>query len=138
MVSVLRGSLFLLGGAVLMLLPLDFLTQIEVTGGRAAAIVGGIVLIIVGGLDIGLGLAVFFGRNWARILVMLTSVFAVLTAFISNADRSEVITLGTLPTVSISILVLLALSSHRARDYALSRRHQPKRLAGRPRDQLTV
>ncbi len=138
MVSVLRGSLFLLGGAVLMLLPLDVLTQIDVTGGRTAAIVAGIVLVIIGGLDIGVGLAVFFGRNWARILVMLTSVFAVLTAFISNADRSEVITLGTLPTVSISILVLLALSSHRARDYALSRRHQPKRLAGRPRDQLTV
>jgi hypothetical protein len=138
MVSVLRGSLFLLGGAVLMLLPLDYLTEIEVTGGRAAAIFAGVVLMIIGGLDIGLGLAVFFGRNWARILVMLTSVFAVITAFISNADRTEVITLGTLPTVSISILVLLALSSHRARDYALSRRHQPKRLAGRPRDQLTV
>jgi hypothetical protein len=42
---------------------------------------------------------------------------AVITAFISNANRSEIITLGTLPTVGISILVLLALSSHRAREY---------------------
>jgi len=59
-----------------------------------------------------------FGRNWARILLMLFSVVAVITAFINNADRSKVITLGALPTVAISILVLLALSSHRARDYA--------------------
>jgi hypothetical protein len=38
--------------------------------------------------------------------------------FIGNANRSEVITLATLPTVGISILVLLALSSHRARENA--------------------
>jgi hypothetical protein len=54
---------------------------------------------------------------------MLISVVAVITAFIGNANRSEIITLGTLPTVGMSILVLLALSSHRARDYAA--RNQP-------------
>ena len=95
-------------------------------------------LIVAAAWDIVLGVANFFGRNWARILLMLSSVLAVVTAFISNADRSEVITLGTLPTVAISILVLLALSSHRARGYASRKRHQPKRLAGRPRDELTV
>ena len=58
------------------------------------------------------------GRNWARILQMLFSAGAIITAFISNANRSEVITLATLPTVAISILVLLALSGHRAREYA--------------------
>jgi hypothetical protein len=54
---------------------------------------------------------------------MLVSVFAVITAFIGNANRSEVITLAALPTVGTSILVLLALSSHRAREYAGRRRH---------------
>ena len=80
-------------------------------------------LIIVTLGDIGLALAVMFGRNWARILLMLFSVVAVITAFINNADRSEVITLGALPTVGISILVLLAPSSHRAREYATGGRH---------------
>jgi uncharacterized membrane protein YphA (DoxX/SURF4 family) len=85
---------------------------------RAGLIIAGVLLFIVAFGDIGLALAVMFGRNWARILLMLFSVVAVITAFINNADRSKVITLGALPTVAISILVLLALSSHRARDYA--------------------
>ena len=63
-----------------------------------------------------------FGRNWARILLMLFSVVAVVTAFVGNANGSELITLTTLPTVGVSTLLLLALSSHRAREYATRRR----------------
>jgi hypothetical protein len=80
-------------------------------------IIAGILLIVALG-NIGLALAVSSGRNWARILQMLFSAGAIITAFISNATRSEAITLATLPTVAISILVLLAMSSHRAREYA--------------------
>jgi hypothetical protein len=118
-VSFLRGFVFILIGVVLIVVPPEILAQIpsEVEP-RGGLIIAGIVLIIVALGDIGLALAVMFGRNWARILLMLFSVGAVVTAFIGNADRSEVVTLAALPTVGISILVLLALSSHRARDYA--------------------
>jgi hypothetical protein len=54
-------------------------------------------------------------------------------AFVGNANGSEAVTLATsLPTVGISIMVLLALSSHRARAYATRGRHLPRRVAGRP------
>ena len=74
--------------------------------------------------DIGLALAVVYGRNWARIVLMLSSVVAVAAGIIDNARHLDVITLETLPTVSMSILILLALSSHRARDYTAQHRHR--------------
>ena len=49
-------------------------------------------------------------------------------AFVANVRGVESITLSHLPTVGISVLVLLALSSHRARDYATGQRdEQPPR-----------
>jgi hypothetical protein len=82
---------------------------------------------------------VFFGRNWARILLMLSCVVTATTAFIGNANGSDVVTLATsLPTVGLSIMVLLALSSHRARDYATRGRRIPKRIAGRPYAQTAI
>jgi len=118
-VSFLRASLFMLVGLVLIFVPPELLAQIPAEAEpRGGLIIAGVLLLVVALGDISLALAVMFGRNWARILLMLISVVAVITAFINNANRSEVVTLGTLPTVGISILVLLALSSHRARDYA--------------------
>ena len=50
---------------------------------------------------------------------MLSCVVTTIGAFIGNANGSEAVTLATsLPTVGLSIMVLLALSSHRAREYA--------------------
>jgi threonine/homoserine/homoserine lactone efflux protein len=66
---------------------------------------------------------------------MLFSVVAVVTAFIDNAQHSELITLGTLPTVAISILVLLALSSHRARNYAARQRRRRRQEGVQWRDE---
>jgi uncharacterized membrane protein len=118
-VSFLRASLFVLAGVALIFVPPEVLAQISSEAEpQAELIIAGVLLIIVALCDIGLALAVMYGRNWARILLMLFSLLAVITAFISNANRSEVVTLATLPTVAISILVLLALSSHRARQYA--------------------
>ena len=123
-VSFLRASLFVLAGVALIFVPPKVLAQVPSEAEpRAGLIVAGVLLLIVALCDIGLALAIMFGRNWARILLMLFSVIAVITAFISNANRSEVITLGALPTVGMSILVLLALSSHRAREYATRGRH---------------
>jgi uncharacterized membrane protein len=112
--ALLRALVVLLVGVVLILVP----PEPPPTQGRAGLIVAGLVFLLVAVGDLGLALAVLLGRNWARILLMLFSVVAVVTAFIDNAQHSELITLGTLPTVAISILVLLALSSHRARNYA--------------------
>jgi hypothetical protein len=118
-VSFLRASLFMLAGVALIFVPPEVLAQIASEAEpQTELIIAGVLLIIVALCDIGLALAVMYGRNWARILLMLFSLLAVITAFISNANRSEVVTLATLPTVAISILVLLALSSHRAREYA--------------------
>ena len=117
-VSFLRASLFMLVGLFLIVVPPGLLKEVPSEAGpRGELIIAGVLLFVVAFGDIGLALAVMFRRNWARILLMLFSVIAVVAAFINNADRSEVITLGALPTVAISILVLLALSSHRARDY---------------------
>ncbi len=140
-VSFIRGAFWVAVAVALFFVDPDQL-GLEISGDGISAqvlfaILAGI-LLFAAVLDIGLGIANFFGRNWARILLMLSSVVAVISTFISNADRTAEITLGTLPTVAISILVLLALSSHRARDYASRRRHKPKRLAGRSRDELSV
>jgi uncharacterized membrane protein len=83
-----------------------------------ALIVGG-VLVAVGALvDLISGIAVLRGRNWARMLLMLYSAVAIGVAFVQNATGAQRITLqGNLLTVAISILVLLALTSHRARDF---------------------
>ncbi len=140
-VSFVRGAFWVLVAVGLFLVdPADLGLDISYEGvpGQTVFIAVGAILLFAAACDIGLGIANLFGRNWARLLLMLSSVVAVITAFISNANRTEVITLGTLPTVSISILVLLALSSHRARDYASRRRHRPKRVAGRRAKALTA
>ena len=122
-VAFVRASLFMFTGVVLILVPPELLVQVTSEPElRTGLIIGGVLLIIVALGDIGLALAVMFGRNWARILLMLFSVVAVVTAFVGNANGSELITLTTLPTVGVSTLVLLALSSHRAREYATRRR----------------
>ena len=92
----------------------------------------------IGLIDIGLALAVFSGRNWARILLMLSCVLTTTTAFIGDANGSEVVTLASLPTVGLSIMVLLALSSYRARQYAVRGRHARKHIAGRSYEQAAI
>lgn len=77
------------------------------------------VVAIAGAVNLALGLGTLAGRNWARILLSLFSVATITTAYLANARGSEVIGLSTnLVPVSISVLVLLALSSQSAREYA--------------------
>ncbi|MGB3763698.1 MAG: LssY C-terminal domain-containing protein [Ornithinimicrobium sp.] len=77
-----------------------------------------VTLVVIAGVDVVLGWAVLIGRNWARVWLMLFCAFATVTAFTSIEFGREVVTFTHLHTVAVSILVLLALSSHRARDYA--------------------
>ena len=60
---------------------------------------------------------------------MLFCVFTTITAFVANVRGVDVIGLADLPVVGGSILVLLALSSHRARDYAARGRHLAKEVS---------
>ena len=143
-VAFFRGLAFLPIALLLLLIPPQYLQQltlesVDVEGGRPAFIIAGSVVALIALVDIGLALAVFFGRNWARILLMLSCVVTTIGAFIGNANGSEVVALATsLPTVGLSIMVLLALTSHRARVYAARGRHVPKRIASRPYEQAAI
>jgi len=141
-VAFFRGLIFLPLALLLLLLPAKYvqgLEGVDIEGGRPALIIAGSVIALYCLVEIGLALAVFAGRNWARLVLMLSCVFTTIGAFVGNANRSEVVTLATsLPTVGISIMVLLALSSHRAREYAVRGRHVPKRIAGRAYEQATI
>ena len=143
-VAFFRGLAFLPVALLLLLIPPQYLQQltlesVDVEGGRPAFIIAGSVVALIALVDIGLALAVFFGRNWARILLMLSCVVTTIGAFIGNANGSEVVALATsLPTVGLSIMVLLALTSHRARAYAARGRHVPKRIASRPYEQAAI
>ncbi|MDN5763903.1 MAG: LssY C-terminal domain-containing protein, partial [Microlunatus sp.] len=95
----------------------------DVTVDTITATIVGIFLLVGGVIDLVLGLATLRGRNIARLLVMLYCVLATISAFAANASGSETIGLAELPTVALSVLVLLALSSHESREYAV--RHRP-------------
>ena len=78
----------------------------------------------VGLLDLWLARAVVRGSTWARLLLLLDSSVLILDAASSDLSGGPRPTLGNgLPTVTLSILVMLALSSTRAREYA--RAHSP-------------
>ena len=96
-----------------------------------------VVVGLFGVVDLLLGVATFVGRNWARLMLMLYSVFATTTAFVSSVTGVEVIGLAQLPTIAGSTLVLLALSSHRAREFAVRGRHHPKSLGTKVLDEIT-
>ncbi len=132
-VAFLRGLVYLPIAVLLFVLPAQYVSGVDIEGGRPILILAGSVLTFAALIDIGLAIATFVGRNWARILLMLSAVLTTIVAFIGNTNGSQAVTLATsLPTVGLSIMVLLALSSHRAREYATRGQHLPKRVAGRP------
>jgi hypothetical protein len=139
--AVIRG-LVTLGTAVAVVLMRD---QAEVAldgsldGVSELAIIIAVAVVIglFGVVDLLLGVATFVGRNWARLMLMLYSVFATTTAFVSSITGVEVVGLAQLPTIAGSTLVLLALSSHRAREFAVRGRHRPKALGTKVLDEIT-
>ena len=135
-VAMLRGLAYLVTSMTLLLfrdavqrgissLELD-VSPADVT---TAIIAVGVFLLGAAIVDLGLGLAVLAGRNWARLTLMIFCVLTTTPAFIANVRGTEVIALAQLPAVATNILVLLALSSHRARDYAARGRARPKEVA---------
>ncbi len=74
--------------------------------------------------QVALAVLIYLGSNWARVLVMLVAVFDISTTFVAWSVRGQEITLsGTIYSLAIDILILLALSSQAAAGYA--RRHEP-------------
>ncbi len=81
-----------------------------------------VVLAVAAAIDLGLALAVLAGRNWARLALMTACAVTVASYFLSSVGTDhQRVGLAELPTVGGSILVLLSLSSHRAREYAARR-----------------
>ncbi|HET8558888.1 MAG TPA: LssY C-terminal domain-containing protein [Marmoricola sp.] len=124
-VSWLRG---LVGIALAVIILLDPTANPDLAGGTAhhlaqiaLATAGAFLLVAL--LDIGLGTATWFGRNWARLLLMLSCAVTIVVAFIAAASGGPRPTLGTdLPHIGLGILVLFALTSVASRDYAERRR----------------
>ncbi len=80
------------------------------------------VLVMAAIVDIVLACSVLAGRNWARLWLMSVCVLSITAAFVADVRGTGTITVLHLPIVGSSILVLLALSSHRARDFATGQR----------------
>ena len=124
-VALVRSLLFLLAAAGVVLAPTTLvrLTHAEADLPQLLAdrVYGGI---LVGGLvvfalvELGLGLATLGGRNWARLWLMGSAVVTTVGSFASNLTGSQRVTLLSLPTTATAVLLLLALTSHRAREYA--------------------
>jgi hypothetical protein len=115
-VSLLRGLVYLVVATVTSLSPASAagLTGLDTPSAWKVALGYGIAAVV----DVGLGLATLRGSNPARLFQMGVCTGTALIAFVANANGTQEITLAALPTIGMSILVLLALSSHRARDYA--------------------
>ncbi len=130
-VAFLRASAFLLAGLVVVLLGFNgqAAEMVEAAGGdlsdapAAVFVVLAAVLALGALVDVVFGIATLRGHNWARLVLMLYSAVAIVSAFISNANGTERIGLQTnLLAVATSILVLLALTSHGARDFTARHR----------------
>jgi hypothetical protein len=73
-------------------------------------------------VDVGLGVATYRGRNWARVLLMLAAASTVLTAIMATTQGAPIPTPAHgLLHEALGILVLLALTDPAARQYAARR-----------------
>lgn len=127
-VTLLRAVTYLLAATVVGA-PLDFsralaaelILILDAKGDLPVKAVAG-VLVMAAIVDIVLARSVLAGRNWARLWLMSVCVLSTTIAFVADARGTGTVTLAHLPIVGSSILVLLALSSHRARDFATRQR----------------
>ena len=91
-----------------------------------------VVLVVVALVELGLGLATLGGRNWARMWLMTSAVLTTALAFASPSGQGVTAGLLGLPATATAVLLLLALSSHRARDFAARGRPPEAATAGAP------
>lgn len=106
-----------------------------ITPGQAeGALLASLVAVLVFAVtELMLAWSVFLGRNWARTTAMALSASAILLQVLNVLGGGPGITLqSNLPGLTLDILLILALSSERARVYALRARKEPKRDSSRP------
>lgn len=105
----------------------------------AAAIALVAIVVLFALFEVLLAWRVFLGGNIARLLAMLLSLIAFSTQtviFVVGGSRPGYA--ADLPGLAVDVLLLLALSSERARTYAERRRKAPKRISGLPGDVAMV
>lgn len=104
------------------------LTDIDVGFGLFAAVIAGVFVV-----QVVFGILLLRGSNLARVAVMMVSVVSISAAFVGWWELGDDITVRTtLATLSLDVLVLLALSSRDAAAYA---RRDQRRCDQRRRDQ---
>jgi len=108
----------------------------DATAGETVFIVvAGAVLVGFVAAEIWLAVLVFLGRNGARVLTMALSSITVILQAVTLVEGGPRITFATnLTGLSLDVLLILALSSERARVYAKRIRKRPKRISGRAGD----
>ncbi|WP_173922631.1 hypothetical protein [Agromyces sp. Marseille-P2726] len=103
--------------------------QLSSEDARAIAAAGLTVVLVIGGVillvELVLAVLIYLGWNWPRVVVMVFATLSISGAFAAWWAGDQEITLQTtLLTLSLDILVMLALSSRAARDYARGRRRR--------------
>ncbi|GLI27073.1 hypothetical protein ARHIZOSPH14_13150 [Agromyces rhizosphaerae] len=123
-----------LGGIALIWNELTADIELDLTVDDPAAFTVALVMILVVGaavlvFELGVAWFVYRGANWARIVVMVVATLSVLGSAIEFFTGEQDIALDTtLVTLALDILILLALSSRSARDYARRDRSRDARV----------
>jgi len=131
-VAIVRGLYTLLVLVAVLLAPDRAAVLVPNADVASAAGVTALVLVFV--VDVGLGTATLYGRDWARVVLMLSCVGTIVGSYVAATNGGARPTLGAgLPVVGLGILVLLGLTSHRARDYATRPTAAPSRRGAAPR-----
>jgi hypothetical protein len=124
-IAVLRGAWYAYLGGLLVSLSEDLdavADLVHPASDQTALMLLAVPFVVFAIIDIGLAFAVLAGRNWARLCLMALCVLSTTSAFIAAEVRDDrPVGLGNLPVIAGSILVLIALSSRRSREYATRR-----------------
>jgi len=124
-VALARSALFGLAAVAVFVAPQTLLRLtaqdpglLEVLAQEVVSVLVALLLALLGLVELALGLATLAGRNWARVWLMGSAVLTTLLAFGSRTGGTTRSGLLGLPATATAVLLLLALSSHRARDFA--------------------
>ena len=124
-VAMVRAASYAVGAVGLLVAPEYFTRNADRAGLvlaqeaiEAAAVLLAVVLVVAAVVDLVLARSVLRGANWSRLVMMSLAVLTTVLSFVGSVRGTEGVGIGELPTLGASILVLLALSSHRAREYA--------------------
>ncbi|SDE33249.1 LssY C-terminal domain-containing protein [Nocardioides lianchengensis] len=96
-------------------LPTDSASGLDDDTFRTALVAAALLFAVV---DLGLAVAVHLARNWARLTLMSACAVTTTASFVTDLGNDDPVSLSRLPTVAGGILVLLALSSRPAREFA--------------------